>query len=342
MATITKRGKKWRALVRRKGFPTQTATFERKAEAERWAASVEADIYAGRIGKKKEASELTLGEILACHLECHVRELKLARWQGRPSYMNELEYYFGTDTPIEEVITPKALEGYARYKLSKGVDPSSTRVDLSHLSSAITTATLHLDLPTTFAGAYRACITHLSRMRLIMASRKREQRVSDEQIEAICRYLDTTRFKLPMRELCYFAVATAMRVSEICRIRWEDFDEEGQVVLIRDRKHPSNKKGNHQLVPLSARAMEILSRVPRTDERIFPYLPSSVGRCFMAGRDGAGVKDIRFHDLRHEGVSRLFEEGFQIQEVALVSGHTDWKNLKRYTNLRPQDLAKRL
>jgi len=52
--------------------------------------------------------------------------------------------------------------------------------------------------------------------------------------------------------------------------------------------------------------------------------------------------DLRFNDMRHEGISRLFEKGFQIPEVALVSGHKDWKMLKRYTNLRPENLLKKL
>jgi len=51
---------------------------------------------------------------------------------------------------------------------------------------------------------------------------------------------------------------------------------------------------------------------------------------------------LRFNDMRHEGISRLFEKGFQIPEVALVSGHKDWKMLKRYTNLRPENLLKKL
>jgi site-specific recombinase XerD len=50
------------------------------------------------------------------------------------------------------------------------------------------------------------------------------------------------------------------------------------------------------------------------------------------------IPNLHFHDLRHEGTSRLFEEGFEIQQVALVTGHKDWRHLRRYTNLRPEDL----
>jgi site-specific recombinase XerD len=50
------------------------------------------------------------------------------------------------------------------------------------------------------------------------------------------------------------------------------------------------------------------------------------------------IEDLHFHDLRHEGTSRLFEAGFSIQQVALVTGHKDWKMLRRYTHLKPETL----
>jgi len=51
-----------------------------------------------------------------------------------------------------------------------------------------------------------------------------------------------------------------------------------------------------------------------------------------------GIEELHFHDLRHEGTSRLFEAGFDIPKVALVTGHKDWRMLRRYTNLRPEHL----
>jgi integrase len=47
-----------------------------------------------------------------------------------------------------------------------------------------------------------------------------------------------------------------------------------------------------------------------------------------------GIEDLHFHDLRHEGVSRLFEMGRTIPQVASVSGHRSWQSLQRYSHLR--------
>ncbi len=80
---------------------------------------------------------------------------------------------------------------------------------------------------------------------------------------------------------------------------------------------------------------------PKRGERIFPHNPLYLSEKFHEAAKAAGVEDAVLHDLRHEGISRMFELGFQIQEVAMVSGHTNWKTLKRYTHLRPSDLIER-
>lgn len=72
--------------------------------------------------------------------------------------------------------------------------------------------------------------------------------------------------------------------------------------------------------------------------RIFPYNSRSVGTAFHRACVTLGIEDLHFHDLRHEGTSRLFEAGFEIPQVALVTGHKDWKMLRRYTHLKPQHL----
>lgn len=74
------------------------------------------------------------------------------------------------------------------------------------------------------------------------------------------------------------------------------------------------------------------------DDRIFPHHHKSAGTAFTRACTTAGISDLHFHDLRHEGTSRLFEAGFAIQQVAFVTGHKDWKMLRRYTHLKPESL----
>jgi hypothetical protein len=74
-------------------------------------------------------------------------------------------------------------------------------------------------------------------------------------------------------------------------------------------------------------------------DRVFPFNGKSLGTAFRrAGRD-LGIEDLHFHDLRHEATGRLIEAGFDIPEVSLVTGHKDWKMLRRYLNLQPHLLV---
>lgn len=146
-----------------------------------------------------------------------------------------------------------------------------------------------------------------------------------------------------MQDVVRFAIATGMRRGEICRIRWADVDHERRLVLVRDRKHPTKKEGNHHLVPLIDRsgfdAWAILNRQPKIDDRIFPLGLEGVSDAFTDACVAAGVEDLHLHDMRHECTSRLFESGMSIDQVAIVTGHADWRNLKRYANLKPESLT---
>jgi integrase len=118
------------------------------------------------------------------------------------------------------------------------------------------------------------------------------------------------------------------------------------MLTIRDRKDPREKKGNDQRIPLLAVSgydafgliEEQRSIRSNEDARIFSYLHRSAGTAFTRACKELKISDLHFHDLLHEGTSRLFEAGFSIQQVALVTGHKDWKMLRRYTHLRPESL----
>lgn len=164
--------------------------------------------------------------------------------------------------------------------------------------------------------------------------------MSDAEIDAIKRHL-CRQVSVRMADIIDFALQSCMRVGEICRLRWDDLNEIDRTVMIRDRKHPTKKFGNHQVVPLLRGSLDTLLRQPVRGDRPFPHDPTNISLKFRRAADAAGVPDVVFHDLRHEGISRMFEMGFQIQEVALVSGHTNWKTLARYVHLRPQSLVAR-
>ena len=147
------------------------------------------------------------------------------------------------------------------------------------------------------------------------------------------------------------AIETGMRSSEITSLRVSQVDLGRRVVRLLDTKNDSARS-----VPLSLRATEAFRQALAN-----PVRPVDTALVFFGepGRDGTrrpyefnrvwtvlkaklGLKDLRFHDLRHEAVSRLVEGGLSDQQVASISGHKSMQMLRRYTHLRAEDLVAHL
>ena len=106
-------------------------------------------------------------------------------------------------------------------------------------------------------------------------------------------------------------------------MRWEDVDYQARTIIIRDRKNPSGSLGNNSILPLLGTALNIIERQPRVDDRIFPYNSRSITSGFRRSLKKLGVTDLRYHDLRREGASKLIERGLSIEEAARITGHKD-------------------
>lgn len=140
----------------------------------------------------------------------------------------------------------------------------------------------------------------------------------------------------PLVEL---ALETSRRRSELLKLEWANVDLERRVAFL-----PDTKNGDDQTIALSGRAIEILKKLQgKHPTRVFPISPEAVKCAWRRLRKRAGIKDLRFHDLRHEAISRFFEEkGLSTPEVALMSAHRDLRMLFRYTHLRAESLLEKL
>lgn len=130
----------------------------------------------------------------------------------------------------------------------------------------------------------------------------------------------------PYLDILDISLLTAMRISEITSIRWEDFNYEKKTLIIRNRKSPSNKIGNDSIIPLIGDAAEILKRQPRStevikSELIFPHNPRTVTAGWQRVRKSLNVGDIRYHDIRRYAATNLIKAGLPINLVSLITGH---------------------
>jgi integrase len=99
-------------------------------------------------------------------------------------------------------------------------------------------------------------------------------------------------------------------------------------------KDPEKKLTNNVYCDLTPEAQRIIEAQPRVDERVFPYNAPSVSTIFLRACKFLEIEGLRFHDLRHEAASRLFEMGWTIPHVAAVTGHATWQSLQRYSHVR--------
>lgn len=333
MASILQTGPKaWRVQVRRKGHKPITRTFPTRREAEAFGRRVESEIDAGRAPAL--AAGVTVATAIAAYRELRDASPRPIGLQANEHYMlRHLEDALGAE-PVE-ALTPQRLAAWARTRREEGAGGYTVGMELSKLGTAMRFAsiTLHQVLPDVVAAA-RPMLTHLQ---LIGPGTERDRRLAAGEQARLLELAPPW-----LGDVIRFALATAMRRSEITRLAWADLDADKRLALIRDRKDPRRKAGNDQWVPLlvlgGIDAWAVAQRQPKVDARIFPYSPELVSDTFRVICAAAGIADLHFHDLRHEATSRLFEAGYSIEQAALVTGHKNWRMLARYTQLRPETL----
>ncbi|KSB91672.1 integrase [Caulobacter vibrioides] len=345
MATFTKLPSgSWRAQVRRKGRYISETCLTRE-DARRWATGAECDIDRGARPKKIKIAGL---KTLADLIDLHIADLgSVGKAIGRTK-LDMLKLL--KKDPVGKVafadLDRLAIIAFGRRRAKGGAGPVTVGMYIGTIKTVLIAVTALHDIEThpDQIDLARAALAHLG---LVGKSNERNRRPTDEELQRLFDYFDTMeRLTIPMTRIMQFAIATAMRQEEICRVVWDDYAPRTRMLWIRNRKDPRHKDGNDQRIPLLAKAgfdavaLVEAQRPLRTNAelRIFPYNSKSVSAAFTRACKALGIVDLHFHDLRHEGTSRLFELGLQIQQAALVSGHKDWKMLKRYTHLRPESL----
>jgi integrase len=337
MATFRKRGTHWQVQVRKTGMVAQSKTFPTKAAAQRWARRLEVEIDDGRSHGK--AAVGTLGELLTRY----EHEFDPLRRFGRTKTSSLGIVQRGLGAIRLKDLSAGHIIRWARQRHAEGAGPVTIGIDLSYLGTALRTARSFWQIGVSDQPVKDAREA-LRSAGLVDKPRERNRRPTLAELEALFEFWDANpRQMIPMTDISQFAIASAMRLGEICRIEWGDLNATHRTIVIRDRKDPRAKAGNDEEIPLldvtGYDAMGLVQRQAGGSALIFPYKPASVGTAFERACKSLGIEGLTFHDLRHEGTSRLFEAKLRIEQVALITGHKDWRTLRRYTQLRPRDIT---
>ena len=223
-----------------------------------------------------------------------------------------------------------ATEDFAHYRDERleSIKPSTLKRQLSPLRNMFELARTEWSLPIRE--------NPLSNLLLKAPHQRRERRLKGGELESLIAATQNVRNKLVL-PIILLAVETGMRRSEVLQLEWRDLELKG-----RSLRLSQTKNGDLRLIPLSIRATEILRAVPRMNERIFPMSANAFRLAWERLRARAGLSDLHFHDLRHEAISRFFEMGLSVPEVALISGHRDPRMLFRYTHPLRETILKKL
>ncbi|MBA2546829.1 MAG: site-specific integrase [Burkholderiaceae bacterium] len=335
MATFTQLPSgNWRAQVRR-GATYKAATLPSKRAARDWATAIEAHAghkLAGGLAPPPKGS--TLADLIAKYLETRPIE------PGRTKLATLLRLQRDIGAISLARLNANVLSEFIDRRIADKAGGVTIAGDLSTLQAVIDWA-IHarqLDLPPRLGTDARRSLKH---RQLDTRGRERSREPTEGELARLYAYWNgNERQVIDMPTLVRFALASGMRLGEACRIRIEDIDRKERTVVIRDRKDPRRKQGNDQIVPLLDDAWAIVAPLIRRryEGRLFEVNAASASVAFTRACQALGIIDLHFHDLRHAATASFFRMGLQIPQVALLTGHKTWAMLKRYTDIKPEDV----
>jgi integrase len=326
MPTIRKKGdRQWHVQIRKSGYPVQTKTFTTRSDAEKWATIIESEMERGVFVSRTEAEATLLREAI----DRYRREV-LPSKRGAASdesRLKTLDAHFGVYKLAS--ITSTAVAKYRDERL-KIVGPQSVIHEINLLNRVLKAATM--DWGIALPGGLPT-----AQVRKPTKPRGRDRRVGQDELDAILAHSESAE----LATIITLAVETAMRRGELAALTWANVDLKKCVAYL-----PKTKTDSPRSVPLSKAAVAALRKFPRgiSEGKVFRLQAESISQAFERACEPhrANLADLRFHDLRHEATSRLFEKGLNVMEVAAITGHKTLDMLKRYTHLKAEDLAKRL
>lgn len=310
---------------------SQAQTFDQRKLAEKWAVRTEKEWRSGRIPIAPRREE-TFSELITRYRndidgECGKTVLQCLR---------TLERMPETQCPRSEV-TSSYLVDLGRTLKRGGRSAATVNNYMQHLYGLFAVAEDGYKATLKYDDMQKA-MRAMRKLKIVGKSGKRTRRPALEELNKLMEqaYARTTRsYAGPLHKIIAFAIVSSRRLSEITRIRWHDLNLEDKKVLVREMKHPGQKKGNDVWVSLTNEALNIILSMPRVDERIFPYSAATLSTGFTRLVELFDeIEDLHFHDLRHEAISRAFEMGWSVAEVRMMSGHRSWSSLEVYTNLQ--------
>lgn len=326
MATIEKRKTtsghiRYRAVIRKKGYPPQRQTFSRRTDATRWIKQTEAEIEQGVHLKSIEAKKHTLNELIGRYIEFYIADNRKDR--KRIPQLRWWQAQLG-DYLLTEMTAPRISE--MKQRLSKDKSNATVNRYLAALSHVFTMAVNEWE----WMGE-----NPMRRVKKLKEPRGRVRFLSDDEKETLLRACKESEVK-ELYPIVLLAISTGMRQGEILSLKWQDIDFEKRRCILHDTKN-----GERRAVPIvgaALRELKVWSKVRKINtELVFPgknpKTPIFIRKPWILAVKAAEIEDFRFHDLRHTAASYLAMSGASLAEIAEILGHKTLSMVRRYAHL---------
>lgn len=320
MATIRKHRNRWQAQIRLKGIKPIAKSFIKKFDAIAWARVTESRVTLGTYVDPRMAESTLVSDVIDRYLkQLNNRNRVDASLKSRAERLRRSLGAYSLSK-----LSVCHLSEYRDQRLEVA-NPATVIHELSLLRRILRLASLEWAIP--FPQG-------IPQVRLPKMPKGRVRRLNvgeEEKLLSLC-VNDSV-----LHGFILLAIETAMRRSELVAMQWADINWESSTLSI-----PKTKTGVPRVIPLSQKALSVLSSMKRTEGRVFRITATAASQRFNRACREAGISDLRLHDLRHEEISRLFELGLNQMEVAAISGHQTVSMLQRYTHINPQWLVRKL
>lgn len=358
MAYISQRGAYWRAEVRRRGYKPVYRSFDTKQQAQTWARRVEGEMDSGAYVDRSESERTTLREALERYRRDIVPEKRHPYQENR-----RIDRWTRHDLAYRTLASLRGAD-FAKYRDERrlaGKAENTIRLELQIVS--------HLYEIARKEWGMEGLSNPLDNIRKPTGSQARDRRLRPGEFDKLRKLLSSSGnpWAAPAFEL---AIETSLRQGALFSIRWEWLDAENRLIKFPPDARGADNKGVPAALPLSKRAINVLRNLAAVAEGADVIMARSLygppnasfaglnGRIFgttanavicvwkrtikVASAEDSELSSLRWHDLRHEAASRLFEKGLHPMEVASITGHRSMQMLKRYTHLKPESLLEKL
>jgi len=313
----------WQAVVRRQDCPTRSKTFKTRREAESWATSIEDAINKDEYLPSPESKRRTIRDMLERY-----RKTELPKKRDFKNYERHIDFWIEKIGIYKISAVSRAMIVEIRDEMAEERAPATVNRYIATLRHAFNIAVTDWEWTNK---------NPLQRI-LLTEPRGRDRHLSDDEIKAL---LDAaSQSEHPhLYPIVLIALTTGARRGEITGLRWGDVDLSNGRALLQQTKNTDKRM--LALVPYVITELKKLQKVRQIDSDLVFASPNPIGKRTYPGfeaswrvaRDEAGLRDFRFHDLRHTFASRMAMDGRSLAEIAAALGHRTLAMVQRYAHL---------